>query len=89
MDAIEIQLGQGAQGASPQRTQAKFIDEEMRSVYGLKEDQDAVLHTRIPGVDSKNDFINLVHRLKGETAVPVGVKIAASHFLEQKLAIAI
>ena len=34
LDAIEIQFGQGAQGASPQRTQAKFIDSQMRTVFG-------------------------------------------------------
>jgi glutamate synthase domain-containing protein 2 len=89
LDAVEIQLGQGAQGASPQRTQAKFIDEEMREVFGLEKGQDAVLHTRIPGVNSVQDFRKLVKALKEETGVPVGVKIAASHYLEDELDIAV
>lgn len=89
LDAIEIQLGQGAQGASPQRTQARFIDDGMRQVFGLKEGQDSVLHSRIPGVNNEQDFISLAGRLKEETGVPVGVKIAASHYLEYELAIAI
>ncbi|MHB1420086.1 MAG: FMN-binding glutamate synthase family protein [Bacillota bacterium] len=89
LDAVEIQLGQGAQGSSPQRTQARFIDREMRQVYGLQEGQDSVLHSRIPGVDNVQDFINLVKKLKNDVEVPVGVKVAASQFLENELAIAI
>lgn len=89
LDAIEIQLGQGAQGASPQRTQAKFIDAEMREVFGVKEGEDIVLHTRIPGIDSVDDFENTVARLRDETGVPVGVKIAASQYLEYELDIAL
>ncbi|NLC51369.1 MAG: FMN-binding glutamate synthase family protein [Firmicutes bacterium] len=89
LDAVEIQLGQGAQGASPQKTQAKFIDEEMREVFNLKKNEDAVLHSRLPGVNSPGDFMKEVEKLKSETDVPVGVKIAASHFLEHELAIAL
>lgn len=88
-DAIEIQLGQGAQGSSPQRTQAKFIDKKMAEVYGLGEGEDAVLHTRIPGINSERDFEETVGRLKEETGVPVGVKFAASHWLEQELEVAV
>ncbi len=86
LDAIEIQLGQGAQGSSPQRTQAKFVDAEMRQVFGLKKGQDIVLHSRLPGVNSVGEFRGLVRKLKNDTGVPVGVKIAASHYLELELA---
>lgn len=82
-------MGQGAQGASPQRTQAKFINEEMRQVFGLKEGQDSILHSRIPGVNNVQDFINQVNKLKQDTGVPVGIKIAASQFLDHELAFAI
>ncbi|MEW6572888.1 MAG: hypothetical protein AB1374_04575 [Bacillota bacterium] len=34
LDAIEIQLGQGAQGASPQRIQARFSGDEIQSWTG-------------------------------------------------------
>lgn len=89
LDAIEIQLGQGAQGPSPQRTAAKFIDQEMREVFGLAENEPAVLHSRLPGVSSAGEFRELVQRLKEDTAVPVGVKFAASHYLERELEIAV
>ncbi len=89
LDAVEIQLGQGAQGASPQKTQAKFIDRKMREVFGLGEGQPAVLHSRLPGVNSPAEFREVVRRLKRDTPVPVGVKLAASHFLEAELEIAL
>ncbi|MFA8438050.1 FMN-binding glutamate synthase family protein [Pueribacillus sp. YX66] len=89
LDAIEIQLGQGAQGSTPQRTSAKNIGEEYREVYGLNEGEDALIHSRLPGVDTKEQFIALVKRLKEETGVPIGLKIAATHHLEKELQIAL
>jgi len=89
LDAVEIQLGQGAQGSSPQRTRSENIGEEFRQVFGLSEEEDALIHSRLPGVDTKEQFFELVRRLKEETKVPVGLKIAATHFLEYELQIAL
>ena len=89
MDAIEIQLGQGAQGSAPQKTAHKNIGEEYRNVLELGPDQDAVIGSRLPGVDTKVEFISLVNQLKVETGVPVGLKIAATHHLEKELQIAL
>lgn len=89
LDAIEIQLGQGAQGSSPQRTAAKNIGPEYREVYGLDEGEGALIHSRLPGVDTKEQFMTLVRRLQEETGVPVGLKIAATHHLERELHIAL
>lgn len=89
LDAIEIQLGQGAQGSSPQRTAAHNIGEDFREVFGLREGEDAWIHSRLPEVNSKEEFIRLVRRLRDETGVPVGLKIAATHHLERELQIAL
>lgn len=89
LDAIEIQLGQGAQGSASQRTTVKNIGKDFRDVFGLKEGEPAVIHSRLPGVDTQDDFIQLVKRLKHETGVPVGLKIAATHHLEKELQIAL
>lgn len=80
LDAIEIQLGQGAQGSAPQRTSAKNIGEEYREVFGIPEGEDALIHSRLPGVDTKEQFISLVRRLKDETGVTVG-SLRATHRL--------
>lgn len=89
LDAIEIQLGQGAQGSTHQRTTSKNIGSDYQEVFELKNGEDAVIHSRLPGVNSKEEFIQLVKRLKYETGVPVGLKIAASHHLEKELQIAL
>lgn len=89
LDAIEIQLGQGAQGSSPQRTKAENIGPEYREVFELEEGEDAVIHSRLPGVNTKEQFIALVKQLREETGVPVGLKIAATHHLERELDVAI
>lgn len=89
LDAIEIQLGQGAQGSAPQRTTAKNIGEDYQSVFELKKGENAVIHSRLPGVNTQEDFIQLVRKLKHETGVPVGLKIAASHHLEKELEVAL
>lgn len=89
VDAIEIQLGQGAQGSSPQRTTAKNIGPEYREVFGIPEGEDAVIHSRLPGVDTKEQFMSLVRELQQETGVPVGLKIAATHHLERELRLAL
>lgn len=88
VDAIEIQLGQGAQANAPQRTQVKFVDDKMRAVFELKEGQDSVLNSRIPGINTAQDFIDTVRRLKTEVDVPVGMKLAATHHLEKELDVA-
>ncbi|WP_124728538.1 FMN-binding glutamate synthase family protein [Staphylospora marina] len=89
LDAIEIQLGQGAQGSAPQRTAAHNIGEDFREVFELREGEDSRIHSRLPDVNSKEDFIRLVRRLRTETGVPVGLKIAATHHLEKELQIAV
>ncbi|HHT26319.1 MAG TPA: FMN-binding glutamate synthase family protein [Firmicutes bacterium] len=90
LDAVEIQLGQGAQAATPQRTQADQIGPDYRYVFELAEGQDAVIHTRLPGVDSPQDFISLVERLRRETdGMPIGLKFCATHHLEKELEIAV
>ncbi len=89
LDAVEIQLGQGAQGSAPQRTAFKNIGGQYREVFRLAEGEDAVIHSRLPGVNTKEDFIKLVRKLKEETGVPVGLKIGATHHLEKELQVAL
>jgi glutamate synthase domain-containing protein 2 len=89
LDAIEIQLGQGAQAAAPMGTKSHQIGEDYRKVFKLKKGEDAVIHTRLPGVNSTQDIIDLVQNLKETYDVPIGIKIAATHFMEQELDAAI
>ena len=89
-DAIEIQVGQGAQAGSPQITPGWKLTDEERKAMGLDVGQDALLHSRFPGVDSPADFPALVARIRQEAGgIPVGVKIAAGHHIEADIQVAI
>lgn len=89
-DAIEIQVGQGAQAGSPQKTPGWKLTDEERTALSLKQGQDALIHSRFPGVEKPGDFKELVDRIRNLTdGVPVGVKLAAGHHLEQDLEIAL
>jgi glutamate synthase domain-containing protein 2 len=86
VDAIEVQLGQGAFGGAVESTmKASQIDDHLRATLGLKEGQDMVINSRMPGVTTTDDVIKLVDSLKRGYDVPIGVKIAGTDFIEQEL----
>ncbi|AUW93946.1 hypothetical protein BXT84_08290 [Sulfobacillus thermotolerans] len=82
-DAIEIQIGQGAQAGAAMATNS--VDKEMQKYFGLKDGDRAVVAARLRGVESPKDFVQLVQKLKGRHGVPVGVKLAPSGWLEDDL----
>ncbi len=89
-DAIEIQVGQGAQAGSPQSTPAWQLTDEERNSLELEEGQDALIHSRFPGVNSPAEFVDLVQRIRAQVdGIPVGVKLAAGHHLEQDIQVAL
>jgi methylamine---glutamate N-methyltransferase subunit C len=90
-DGIEIQLGQGAWGgAVPKTIEPGQIDDHLREVWKLTENQPAVRGSRFPGVNSPEDIVKLVNKVKSDYPdIPVGVKIAATHFIEKELEVII
>lgn len=89
LDAIEIQLGQGALAAAPTSMVPQQIEEDLRIAKNLKPGENPVIHSRIPGVDTTEDIISLVQNLKNKYGVPVGIKICATHFMERELEVAV
>jgi glutamate synthase domain-containing protein 2 len=86
LDAIEIQFGQGAWGGGSEITdKAKNIGEHLRDSWGLEEGQDSTISSRFPSTSKSEDIISLINRIKSRAAVPVGVKIAGSDFIEYDL----
>ncbi len=85
LDAIEIQLGQGAQAAAPMGTKSWMIDEPYRRRFGLREGEDATIHTRLPGINQVEEFSSLVRELRQQYGVPVGLKTCATHYLEHEI----
>jgi len=89
LDAIEIQLGQGAQAAAPMGTASWQIDDPFRKHFRIPPGEDTVIHTRLPGVNRPADFVHLVRELRATYGVPVGLKTCATHYLERELDIAL
>ena len=86
VDAIEIQFGQGAYGgAAYQSTKAEDMDDHLRGAWNLGEGQDSVIYPRFPNVNSQDDIIRLVNTIKDAYDVPVGIKIAATDYIELEL----
>lgn len=86
LDAIEVQLGQGAWGGAVHKNiPANKIGEHMRDTWHLGENSPAYRGSRFEEVNSPNEIIELVNKLKKDYEVPIGIKIAASHFIERDL----
>lgn len=86
LDAIEIQFGQGAWGGAIEKTiSSDQIGDHLRETWKLGEGQDAFRTARFPNENSESDIINIINELKGEYDIPVGVKIAATHYIEKEL----
>lgn len=86
LDAIEVQLGQGAWGgAVPRSIKPENIGEHMKKAWHLGENKPANRGARFEEVNSPKEIIDLVNKLKNDYEVPVGIKIAATHFIEKEL----
>jgi len=86
-DAIEVQLGQGAQAAATRRTSSANLSPDMRRIMGLHPGEDAVIESRLKGVEHPEDVVRRLRDLKARYTVPVGVKLAPSARLTDDLAL--
>lgn len=88
LDAIEIQMGQGAWGgAVDEPIKGDTIGGHLRAAWHLEQGEDTGIRARMSGVNTPQDLIKLVRTLKASYQVPVGVKIAGSDYIEYELAI--
>lgn len=88
LDAIEIQLGQGAWGgAVDEPMKAEQIGEHLRAAWHAEKGQDATIYSRMPGKSTPQDYIKMINTMKQDYDVPVGVKIAGTDYIEYELAV--
>lgn len=86
LDAIEIQMGQGAWGGAVTSTmKSKQIDPHLRKLWNIKKGEDCTIYARMPNIYSQQGIIDLVSDLKSKYDVPVGIKIAGTDFMEYEL----
>lgn len=77
-DMIEIKMSQGASAGDGFTIKHKRIGEELRKHLKLEKGQDAVMPTRFPDINNKDDLKRKVAELRELTeGVPIAVKIAA------------
>ena len=77
-DMIEIKMSQGASAGDGFTIKHKRIGEELRKHLKLEKGQDAVMPTRFPDINTKDDLKRKVEELRQLTdGVPIAVKIAA------------
>ncbi len=89
VDAIEVQLGQGAYGGAVESFKAwDTTEQHLRNAWHLDQGQNATKRSRMPGIQSPEDIIELIAAMKSEYEVPVGIKIAGSDNIERDLEIA-
>jgi len=87
-DMIEIQLGYGALGSAPVHLLPEEISPEFRAYMELGADEGLALAARLAEARNGMALANLVRRIRRITGgVPVGVKIGATHWLEEELEI--
>lgn len=86
VDAIEVQLGQGAWGgAVSSSVDESKMDDHLRELWKVDEGGSTGKKSRLPDINTPEDIIKLVNTLKKDYSVPVGIKIAATHFMEKEL----
>ncbi len=88
-DMIEIHIGQGASGPAPSQVPAKHLKERERKLLGVPPRGRAEILSRMPGVTKKQDWRNLVEKLRKLTGgVPIGMKMIPSR-VEEDIEIAL
>ncbi|MDF1617514.1 glutamate synthase-related protein [Petrocella sp. FN5] len=88
-DAVELKIGQGVKPGLGGHLPASKITPEIRKIRGLKEGEESISPGRLAGVDSLEDLINRVDRIRMVTdGVPIGIKFAAGH-IEEDIAFAL
>lgn len=86
LDAIEVQLGQGAWGGAVTSTMdSAKMDDHLRKLWKVEDGETTGKKARFPNVNTPQDIVNLMNSLKEQYDVPVGIKIAGTHFIEKEL----
>jgi methylamine---glutamate N-methyltransferase subunit C len=85
-DMIEIALGHSARASAPVLISGKKITTEVARRYGTIPGLDVLMEARLPEVENKEQWKDLVQGLKEITGgVPIAVKFGASHYLEAEM----
>lgn len=83
VEAIEIQVGQGAEASLGTTVKADDIREDFRAHLGIEPGQDATRPARFRDIEHPSQFKDLVDKLRNASGgAPIGLKFAASRIEE-------
>ncbi len=82
---IELKLSQGAKPGKGGILPGEKVTAEIAKVRGIREGQDSLSPNRHPEIDSAEDLLDMLERLRGISGLPVGFKtvIGAYGWLEE------
>lgn len=85
-DAVEIQFGQSASAGTAHHAEPSQLGKELKKGLGIHAGQSAVIYSRMPELGHWGSLKVLVDYLRELTGgVPIGVKFAFSHYLEDDI----
>ncbi len=71
---IEIKLSQGAKPGKGGILPGEKVTREIADIRGIPEGQDSISPNRHPEVNTASDLLDMIHRVRDATGVPVGIK---------------
>jgi glutamate synthase domain-containing protein 2 len=82
---IELKLSQGAKPGKGGILPGEKVTAEIASIRGIPEGQDSISPNRHPEIDSASDLLDMIHRVREASGLPVGFKsvIGAYGWLEE------
>lgn len=82
---IEIKLSQGAKPGKGGILPGEKVTEEIANVRGISVGQDSISPNRHPEIDSAEDLLDMIHRVREVSGLPVGFKavVGAYGWLEE------
>ncbi|HHT73321.1 MAG TPA: FMN-binding glutamate synthase family protein [Firmicutes bacterium] len=85
-DAVEIQIGQGASASTAHHVLPSALGKDLRKRLGLLPGESSVIYSHMPELGHWGNLKVLVDYLRELTkGVPIGVKFAFSHYLEDDI----
>ena len=87
-DMIEIAFGRGSIGGTAVQISSETTRDDPRfaELIGVQPGEEYKMPRRFSGIENATDLKKLVNKLRSITGgVPIGVKIGATHYLEQEL----
>ena len=76
---FEIKLSQGAKPGKGGILPAAKVTEEVAAIRGIAVGEDSISPNRHPDINSEDDLLDMIDRIRNVTGKPVGIKLVVGH----------